>query len=596
MCEGYLFSKRIFNARFLGYLNDWGSQALIEGQIKGLDAYRAEVEKQTRSEAEKQKIYKEIEQTQARLINQQKLLADAQKGYALGLIETENRLQKIGDALVNNLDRTQRLAKLEDNSLKGQRVSGAIDDVSLQRLQGQSNVNFAQQNAAASAQVVTLFRQRLEQQFPSNTDIPNSIRNLSPFQGMNGEKYSSGLEAVFNTSSENIKAVLDDPSYSLLPEQRSFLEQSLKLKEYVAKSADLQGQLKDAQLAQIQFEYQRLIKVQETNRAIAANRASIGLNDRILAGQVGSRVSPLYQQGLAIDAAQANLKMLQSRRGNPSEDPVDLERQISEGQKSISDLRVQYQQSIRDFRRSLEDTVISAIRETRGLRESWTDLIYGLTKSLKDSQLELRATQRQIKAAKLQLGIEEISFNDENIAKKFLSIVTTMVSSLDQSKTEAEKLDNQRSEINQQYVQTLRQIRGEQEKQLDAERQRSRTLIDLNGQYLQLLGTVNEQVQGMLKGLPMMQGQQPQSQGQGLLPLPLAIATFLTKDKGWASEFQIHNLRSDTRIPLSPCHKWPLSFGGKLMTTMERSGNNAIAKNNNPIPPTQTPITMPRDS
>jgi tape measure domain-containing protein len=209
--------------------------------------------------------------------------------------------------------------------------------------------------------------------------------------------------------------------------------------------------------------------------------------DRILEQTVSeqglSALKTLIDNKAAIDNAkkaiqQSGVSLLQANQGL-ADQQRDFARSLEDWNLDMKRQSIDYTQQIESYRREVEDAGISASRENRDLAESFSDLMFDLGTQLKTAQNEFIDIQDRIKNTKFKNDIESTSPYDTSIGKKFSNIFASLFDKLSGSESESRKLEMEQQNIGKEYVSTLRNITREQEKQFDAEKNRTRALVDM---------------------------------------------------------------------------------------------------------------------
>jgi tape measure domain-containing protein len=191
----------------------------------------------------------------------------------------------------------------------------------------------------------------------------------------------------------------------------------------------------------------------------------------------------LVDNKAAIDNAkkaiqQSGVSLLQANQGL-ADQQREFTRSLEDWNLEMKRQAIDTTQQIESYRREVEDAGISASRENRDLAESFSDLMFDLQTQLKTAQNEFIDIQDRIKNTKFKNDIESTSPYDTSIGKKFSNIFASLFDKLSGSESESRKLEMEQQNIGKEYVSTLRNITREQEKQFDAEKNRTRALVDM---------------------------------------------------------------------------------------------------------------------
>ena len=164
----------------------------------------------------------------------------------------------------------------------------------------------------------------------------------------------------------------------------------------------------------------------------------------------------------------------------------ELARSLEDWNLEMKRQAIDYTQQIESYRREVEDACISASRENRDLAESFSDLMNDLGTKLKTAQNEFIDIQDKIKNTRLKRELLEISPGFDSYGKQIATIFANLREALSGNESEARSLEMKQEQIGRDYVNTLRKIRSEQERQYDAERMRTRAIADLAIKTVQL--------------------------------------------------------------------------------------------------------------
>jgi tape measure domain-containing protein len=141
-----------------------------------------------------------------------------------------------------------------------------------------------------------------------------------------------------------------------------------------------------------------------------------------------------------------------------------------------------YQINLRDTAESIErvkiDFLDNAAKEVRGFREQYTDLMFSLTVTFEQINLEIKSTQKQAENLRTKLSLSE-GLGDNSLAKGINEIIFALNEDMAQLSKERDGLTLSQEEETQKYLQTLRQLRDTEEAIALARNNRARTEIDL---------------------------------------------------------------------------------------------------------------------
>ena len=188
----------------------------------------------------------------------------------------------------------------------------------------------------------------------------------------------------------------------------------------------------------------------------------------------------------ALDALAQSKKAARENALQLTDSQRDLARSLEDWNLEMKRQAIDYTQQIESYRREVEDAGISASRENRDLAESFSDLMLDLQTQLKTAQNEFIDIQDRIKNTRLKRELLEISPGIDSYGKQIATIFANLREALSGNESEARSLEMKQEQIGREYVNTLRKIRGEQERQYDAERMRTRAIADLAIKTVQL--------------------------------------------------------------------------------------------------------------
>jgi tape measure domain-containing protein len=424
--------------------------------------------------------------------------------------------QLVSSAGANIAEYNQGLASRRNNQLLEARLNQKLDDIDLQRQQALDNLTTAKRELLPVKQDAETFKGfALNGLEPS---VAQDAMNRLELRGRGGEKYKDPLDMIMNTSVETMKALVESGD-GISGGLKTFLEQSIKFKEKYQQANELEGKVLQAQIDLEKLQQQRLNAIRQANTQIAASNTNIEMYQAASKGKIGTQDIQAFSAYNDLATAKSQLEDVKALFKDNSQDPVELAKQLASaneavakakfavmqsgqnteeyyqglGQsvedfnRSVLETEIGWQQQIRDFGWSVQDSARNAFIETRGLQEAWADLQFDLEGQLLAAQNELKSTSEKLRQAKATLAVESISFQPDSIGKKTASIFVDFLSNIGNLEGEGRSLDEKQRQVGQEYVTTLRRIRDEQEKQLRAEEERTRSIIRLNEQFRSMM-------------------------------------------------------------------------------------------------------------
>ena len=424
--------------------------------------------------------------------------------------------QLVSSAGANIAEYNQGLASQRNNALLNARLNNGLDDIDLQRQQALDNLTSAKREYLPVKQDSETFKN-----FALNgltPDVTQTALDRLELRGRGGEKYKDPLDMIMNTSAETMKALAENGT-DLYPGLKEFLDNAVKFKEKYQRANELEGKVLQAQIDLEKLTQQRLNIIRQANTQIAASNTNTEMYRAASKGKIGTQDIQAFTAYNDLATAKSQLENVKALFSDNAQDPADLAKQLAAAQeavakaefavtqsgqnteeyyrglgqsvedfnRSVLETEIGWQQQIRDFGWSVQDSARNAFIETRGLQEAWADLQFDLEGQLLAAQNELKSTSEKLRQTKASLAVESISFQPDSIGKKTASIFVDFLANIGNLEGEGRSLDEKQRQVGQEYVTTLRRIRDEQEKQLRAEEERTRGMIRLNEQFRSLM-------------------------------------------------------------------------------------------------------------
>jgi tape measure domain-containing protein len=493
----------------------FGNQIALEQMNKAYEAMRETVKKNPDAQAREAKL-----EVIAKLMSDTNVRLEAIRMHTGSINQKipglQGASQLVSSAGANIAEYNQGLASRRNNQLLEARLNQKLDDIDLQRQQALDNLTTAKRELLPVKQDAETFKGfALNGLEPS---VAQDAMNRLELRGRGGEKYKDPLDMIMNTSVETMKALVESGD-GISGGLKTFLEQSIKFKEKYQQANELEGKVLQAQIDLEKLQQQRLNAIRQANTQIAASNTNIEMYQAASKGKIGTQDIQAFSAYNDLATAKRQLRDVKALFKDNSQDPVELAKQLASaneavakaefavmqsgqnteeyyrglGQsvedfnRSVLETEIGWQQQVRDFGWSVQDSARNAFIETRGLQEAWADLQFDLEGQLLAAQNELKSTSEKLRQAKATLAVESISFQPDSIGKKTASIFVDFLANIGNLEGEGRSLDEKQRQVGQEYVTTLRRIRDEQEKQLRAEEERTRSIIRLNEQFRSMM-------------------------------------------------------------------------------------------------------------
>lgn len=229
-------------------------------------------------------------------------------------------------------------------------------------------------------------------------------------------------------------------------------------------------------------------------KKIAANsNLKNSINDQIV-GEINALLENKQQLSNAdVGLSKARQAILQQQQGLEDYN-TNLARSIFDFNQSVRDQQIQITDSYRGYARQLEDAQINSKLKARSMVEGYQDLLFTLNSNLDTAKNGLLTTQEQIQSEKLKQQNLSISPGVDSIAKQVNSIFNQLFDSLTNGEQEKRQANLDAAQIQRQYVDTLRQIRGLEEEKITAQREQVRSIFDLKDAFVKLIESTKKLV------------------------------------------------------------------------------------------------------